>query len=289
MITNRPALGSSALIVCSMVLIGSEPKKRLREIDKEDSAGGPMWNSEDSRKQDELFLDEILSSDSPSGNPVSNTFSSVMRPRQISSFVSSPYGPGIKKRRRLLPEETACLIEAFEKSQRPSQETRDQLAARLRMSQRAIQIWFQNRRAKVKRDAADAGKSSLSFAPSNATIQKPTLIAVRRIEPFPAATKTEDTARFEEIFQMPDIEGPWLKYETPMMAASHSARSSLSAGTDFGTPLTWDEPDWATGQWMGSHFQHSKTMMMSPTSPNDPLKSLEFQPDLSWMDDFIQS
>lgn len=273
-----------------MVLLGSEPKKRLREIDKDEKRLGPMWNSEESRKQDELFLDEILSSDSPSSSQLSNAFP-MMRPRQTASFGGSPYGPGIKKRRRLLPEETACLIEAFEKSQRPSQETRDHLASKLRMSHRAIQIWFQNRRAKVKRDAADAGKSTLSFAPSSATIHKPTLIAARRIEPAAGAQASQDSARFDEIFQMPDIEGSWLKYETPMMAATHSAKSSLSIGTDFGTPLTWDEPEWATGQWMGSHLPPldiNKVVMLSLTSPTDPLKS-ELHPDLDWMDDFIQN
>lgn len=271
-----------------MVFVGSEPKKRLREIDKDGLVQpGPMWGSEESRKQDELFLEEILSSDSSNSNQLSNTFP-MMRNRQTSAFISSPYGGSVKKRRRLLPEETACLIEAFEKSQRPNQETRDLLASRLRMSHRAIQIWFQNRRAKVKRDAADAGKSTLSFAPSAATIQKLPLIAARRIEPVSSVKSIQDNGRFDEIFQMPDIEGPWLKYESPIMAASHSAQSSLSAGTDFGTPLTWDEPDWATGQWSQLQSVKINTVMMSPTSPTDPLKN-DIQTDLSWMDDFIQS
>ncbi|RIB14028.1 homeobox domain-containing protein, partial [Gigaspora rosea] len=56
-----------------------------------------------------------------------------------------------KRRRRLTEEETNVLISTFEKVQKPDAETRTRLATKLNMSSRAIQVWFQNRRAKVKR------------------------------------------------------------------------------------------------------------------------------------------
>lgn len=76
----------------------------------------------------------------------------------------------VKRRRRLLPEETEFLCKVFEQHPRPSAPLRDFLASKLSMSQRCIQIWFQNRRAKVKRDLIESGKAMLLFqASSNAT------------------------------------------------------------------------------------------------------------------------
>ncbi|RGB36438.1 homeobox domain-containing protein, partial [Rhizophagus diaphanus] len=55
------------------------------------------------------------------------------------------------RRRRLTEEETNVLNSIFENLQKPDATTRAQLAQKLNMSSRAIQVWFQNRRAKVKR------------------------------------------------------------------------------------------------------------------------------------------
>ena len=43
---------------------------------------------------------------------------------------------------------------------------REMLAQKLGMSPRGVQIWFQNRRAKVKRDLVESGKAMLLFAPT---------------------------------------------------------------------------------------------------------------------------
>jgi hypothetical protein len=60
-----------------------------------------------------------------------------------------------KRRRRLGSDETSVLMETFETNPKPNATIRDALAKRLNMTPRAIQIWFQNRRAKMKRDHAD--------------------------------------------------------------------------------------------------------------------------------------
>ncbi|CAB4377790.1 unnamed protein product [Rhizophagus irregularis] len=71
----------------------------------------------------------------------------------------------VKRRRRLTEEETNVLNSIFENIQKPDATTRAQLAQKLNMSSRAIQVWFQNRRAKVKRDALEsknAAKNNIS-------------------------------------------------------------------------------------------------------------------------------
>jgi hypothetical protein len=153
------------------------------------------------KTEDEKILDEILGSqlhgfsphfpsdtpnstqsfDSFSGGSVESCVSLPLRPR--ASTHSSPYyyrrvggspalsqPEGIKKRRRLLPEETDLLVKVFDRCPRPNNDVRDQLSERLGMSPRAIQIWFQNRRAKTKRDLQDSERSMLLFNPTKSAV-----------------------------------------------------------------------------------------------------------------------
>ncbi|KAK9767130.1 hypothetical protein K7432_003322 [Basidiobolus ranarum] len=55
-----------------------------------------------------------------------------------------------KKRTRASPEQLAILEDAFMTNTSPNSKVREALAERIKMSERSIQIWFQNRRAKVK-------------------------------------------------------------------------------------------------------------------------------------------
>jgi len=65
-----------------------------------------------------------------------------------------------KKRQRTSPDQLSILEQIFQTDKMPSQQTRVQLADQLGMSSRRVQIWFQNKRAKVKRGL---GKSSDGF------------------------------------------------------------------------------------------------------------------------------
>jgi len=55
-----------------------------------------------------------------------------------------------RKRSRATPEQLAILEATFEKNTSPNSKLREALAEQVHMSERSIQIWFQNRRAKVK-------------------------------------------------------------------------------------------------------------------------------------------
>jgi len=74
-----------------------------------------------------------------------------------------------KKRQRTSPDQLAILEQIFQTDKMPSQQTRVQLADQLGMSSRRVQIWFQNKRAKVKRGI---GKSSdgVQQAPDSPTM-----------------------------------------------------------------------------------------------------------------------
>lgn len=59
------------------------------------------------------------------------------------------------RRKRLSQDESELLLTAFSRNPRPSQDERNELAHKLGMNSRSIQIWFQNRRAKLKKESND--------------------------------------------------------------------------------------------------------------------------------------
>lgn len=71
----------------------------------------------------------------------------------------------IKKRRRLSSTEAAYLNEQFTRCPRPNSAQRERIATYLGMCPKVIQIWFQNRRAKQRRDDVVASRGpSLVYA-----------------------------------------------------------------------------------------------------------------------------
>jgi hypothetical protein len=83
-----------------------------------------------------------------------------------------------KKRQRTSPDQLAILEQIFQTDKMPNQQTRVQLADQLGMSSRRVQIWFQNKRAKVKRsvskhDADCSSPNSLNVSSSSASPSSP--------------------------------------------------------------------------------------------------------------------
>ncbi|KAI0223465.1 hypothetical protein L0F63_004285, partial [Massospora cicadina] len=56
-----------------------------------------------------------------------------------------------QKRKRIPYDKVVKLQQMFDKTDTPSYEVRDQLAEELEMTNREVQVWFQNRRAKLNR------------------------------------------------------------------------------------------------------------------------------------------
>jgi len=65
-----------------------------------------------------------------------------------------------KKRKRVTEEQLTILETIFATDKMPDQKLRLQLAQRLGMSSRRVQIWFQNKRAKLKKANANSPNSS---------------------------------------------------------------------------------------------------------------------------------
>ncbi|KAG0749883.1 hypothetical protein G6F62_001388 [Rhizopus arrhizus] len=67
-----------------------------------------------------------------------------------SNYMSKETTTPPRKRTRATPEQLSILEKTFTINQSPNSRIREQLSRELGMSERSIQIWFQNRRAKVK-------------------------------------------------------------------------------------------------------------------------------------------
>ncbi|CEP18102.1 hypothetical protein [Parasitella parasitica] len=60
------------------------------------------------------------------------------------------------KRKRILPHQYKRLMSTFDITDTPSSEIRSRLAEELDMTKREVQVWFQNRRAKMNRNRANS-------------------------------------------------------------------------------------------------------------------------------------
>lgn len=77
-----------------------------------------------------------------------------------SSSKKDPVEQERKKRKRVTEEQLTVLETIFATDKMPDQKLRLQLAQRLGMSSRRVQIWFQNKRAKLKKANANSPNSS---------------------------------------------------------------------------------------------------------------------------------
>jgi hypothetical protein len=79
---------------------------------------------------------------SPTTSIIDDSASPTISPQQASA--------NNKKRTRATPEQLAILEDTFKTNTSPNSKVREALAEKVSMSERSIQIWFQNRRAKMK-------------------------------------------------------------------------------------------------------------------------------------------
>ncbi|KAI9283669.1 homeobox domain-containing protein, partial [Umbelopsis sp. AD052] len=75
------------------------------------------------------------------------------------------------KRKRITPDQFSQLMALFEHNDTPSYEIRDKLAGKIGMSNREIQVWFQNRRAKANRAKTNEKLRSAATKPQDYGVQ----------------------------------------------------------------------------------------------------------------------
>ncbi|TPX34805.1 hypothetical protein SmJEL517_g02646 [Synchytrium microbalum] len=85
--------------------------------------------------------------------------------QQLKSTESKPK----QKRVRATPEQLAALQDHFQKNPSPDATARERLAAMLGMPGRVVQVWFQNRRAKIKNQIKSVGRAGVFLEDGSST------------------------------------------------------------------------------------------------------------------------
>ncbi|KAG2174403.1 hypothetical protein INT43_004426 [Umbelopsis isabellina] len=76
------------------------------------------------------------------------------------SQLCTTYSTVIRRRNRLTAEKTESMNRLFILNPRPDRLERQKIASELDIGERTVQVWFQNRRAKVKRSPREKESSS---------------------------------------------------------------------------------------------------------------------------------
>ncbi|XP_053968919.1 zinc finger protein 2-like [Anastrepha ludens] len=97
-------------------------------------------------------MDKMLFSETPSSSPNSNNNSSVVGPP------SAKPGAGIAEKQQskrlrttILPEQLNFLYECYQNESNPSRKMLEEIAKKVNLKKRVVQVWFQNSRAKDKK------------------------------------------------------------------------------------------------------------------------------------------
>ncbi|GAA5965629.1 hypothetical protein JCM8115_005458 [Rhodotorula mucilaginosa] len=145
------------------------------------------------------------------------------------------------KRKRTTTSQLDILVASFVQSDSPSYETREDLASRCDMTLREVQVWFQNRRAKVlrERQRGSAANSAASRSPTPhndvSTSSHPALSSQSRWRPEPRVDHAASdglAGRAPSPRCPPATTEEWSNYWREQPEALVSPTESYSSGSD---------------------------------------------------------
>ncbi|KAG8742714.1 hypothetical protein FRC10_000988 [Ceratobasidium sp. 414] len=179
--------------------------------------------------QDELDEMAYLPGSGPSLDGPAD-FSYPPHPAQP-GFVTAFWNPyEVKHRRRTSRAQLAVLEREFDTDPKPNAEKRRNLAAQLNMTPRAIQVWFQNRRAKIKaiKNKIPGGRGMPKLKPGEKAASRSVRSATR-----PASDSDDD-----DDDEKPSMStGQWIQ-----LAATPSASASPTTASPSGASFPLDPP-----------------------------------------------
>jgi len=184
-----------------------------------------------------------------------------------------------KKRQRTSPDQLAILEQIFQTDKMPNQQTRVHLADQLGMSSRRVQIWFQNKRAKVKRsvskpDGECSSPSSLNdLNESNSSISPPSSPSSSPSVPIDDESPINSPSLGVAVVpQMNTYKQPLLPLDAPIII-SQTIINSLPSSTTTPSINVGTIIDNTTKQLKEQQLQFSRT---SPFVDKQPLLTASY-------------
>ncbi|SAM04228.1 hypothetical protein [Absidia glauca] len=197
-------------------------------------------------------------------------------------FKPTFYNPNeVKHRRRISSDQCSILETEYLINTKPNATKRHQLADRLGMTPRTVQIWFQNKRAKAKQQQIKSGRQLLPYSPPAPTPPQHSA----PMDPF-----TFDDGRLDPVYlnqEVPLFVGP--EDGSPLTAASSSYSSATTTPTLPSSDLPeedsilWPDPQSYDGSFFTStaldfyqshddhtHYDPSFVLNWMQKTPTDP-------------------
>lgn len=148
------------------------------------------------------------------------------------------------KRKRILPHQYKRLMETFEKTDTPSSEIRSQLANELDMTKREVQVWFQNRRAKMSRNRINS-LSTTTTTTKTTTHQEhqPQQHTVRHHSLTLSSTKAVSTLDASPRRRASEYTHPYAKHIAPRKSISTTEPNHIHINNSNPNPTNDNKPN----------------------------------------------
>jgi len=196
-------------------------------------------------------------------------------PQMFDAFHQSPHGEfkptfynpfEVKHRRRTSRQQLKVLEKAFNENPKPHAAVRQALAQKLNMTPRGVQVWFQNRRAKAKKQKTVEDNPSPESNTEGLTVSSPT----DSLETFFSNADSTATASTDHVAQTTD---PSMEnINEPVMV--ESVPNSPQSNEVFHCGFSANQNETFYAEEQKSHSENDQTPKRSRPKPNiDPLKT----------------
>lgn len=149
-------------------------------------------------------------------------------PSQEPSIDNAPLAR--RKRRRTSPNELSILINEFEIGSTPNKQRRIEISEKVLMTEKAVQIWFQNRRQSLRKQSASEREiTELPPTPNTATFHS--------VPPVPLVSSTPTKPPLSKLQSQPHIASPQAVSPLKSRSSSTTGVATLVMPRPVATPM----------------------------------------------------
>ncbi|KZT08388.1 uncharacterized protein LAESUDRAFT_64995 [Laetiporus sulphureus 93-53] len=185
-----------------------------------------------------------------------------MDPARVDMRTFYPYTPNeVKHRKRTTRAQLKVLEEAYSKETKPNASLRKELAEKLNMTPRNVQVWFQNRRAKTK------NQNKKRFAENQRSTSSSTSTRRNSLSPPPSPIMPSPT--YEELDLPPQRDAQGTMRHERDRSGSGSSSGGSTGSADTAMPGLDAEPDRRLNSVTSSSSDATTRSRSAPTNETE--------------------